>query len=235
MRFFYVLAFVTACAMVVAGCGSSQRPPCNIPEEGNLTVEATERLNPDEKGRPLPTIVRVYQLKGLGEIELASFEKIWREAEDTLAETLVVADEFTIYPGQTVKRTFERDPAANYLVGVAIVRRPAGQTWRTIIDLPAPADAQRCAALQEDPEDPPPLPKVAVVNFRLDMYTIEGSIGTQEPGCEPSDLECLQTSVEEAEMPEEPEIETPETPDMEAPSTPSTPGMPKEGAEKTGF
>lgn len=218
---------------LLVGCSGTQRPPCNIPEEGNLIVEATERLNPDEKGRSLPTIIRIYQLKNLGDIELASFQKMWREAEDTLGESLIAADEFTVYPGQTIKRTFERDPAASYLVGVAIVRRPAGVSWRTILDLPAPAAAQRCAALQDDPEEEPPLPEVSVIQMRVDMYTIEGAIGTQPAGCEASDLECLQNRVDGLEMPEEPEVETPETPST--PSMPSTPGMPKGDSDKTGL
>jgi len=228
MRQQHAIVFLALMSVAVAGCGGTQSPACEIPEQGNLSIEATERLNPDDAGRPLPTIIRIYQLDGLGSLELASFEQIWQEAEDTLGETLLVADEVTVYPGTTVHRTFERDPAANFLVGVAIVRRPAGVSWRTVLELPASAEAQRCAALQENPEEAPPLPDVSRVQFRVDMYTIEGSMALQPVAdeCESTDLACISEQVSEPEVPEIEEADVPqlpETPDMSAPG--GTPTM----------
>lgn len=210
---------------MTAGCAGTQAPACEIPERGNLLIEATDRLNPNADGEALPTIVRIYQLSGLGSLELASFEDIWRSAEDTLGETLLVADEVTVYPGQRLRRTFERDPAANFIVGVAIVRRPAGLSWRTVLELPTSAEAQRCAALQEDPEEAPPQPSVSRVSLRVDMYTIEGNMlldsGTGD--CAAGDLECVRNRVEEPNIDE---IEQPEAPEVDQPSMPQTPTTP---------
>ena len=212
----------------VAGCGGTQAPACEIPEQGNLLIYATDRVNPDEDGKALPTIVRIYQLKNLGKIEVASFRDIWQKAEDTLGDTLAVADEVTVYPGEKVARRFERDKAANYIVGVAIVRRPSGGSWRTILDLPISASAKRCAALQEDPEESPNEQTISRVVFRLDGYSIEGDLRTDDSaGCPSGDLDCLRSRAESTEMPETPDQE--EAP--EAPSTPETPStsMPSAG------
>ncbi len=222
MRLLARVMFVVISGTFIAGCGARQTPACEIPEHGNLLFEATDRLNPDDDGASLPTIVRVYQLTGLGNLELASFEDIWRDDEETLGDTLVVADEVTVYPGQRLTRTFERDPAANFIVGAAIVRRPAGLSWRSVLDLPSSAEAQRCAALQEDPEDPPPQPAVSRVAFRIDMYTIEGSVLLDHStgDCAASDLECVRNA---AELPD---VEEPEAPEVDQPDLPTTPTMP---------
>jgi type VI secretion system protein VasD len=213
----HLLVLLAVLAVSVMGCGGTQSPACQIPEEGNLMIEATDRLNPDDAGRALPTIVRLYQLTNLGNLELASFEQIWRQPEDTLGDTMVASDEVTVYPGQRVHRAFERNPDANFLVGVAIVRRPAGVSWRTVLELPASAEAQRCASLQADPEEAPPLPDVSRVEFRVDMYTIEGSLALQPVGgdCATTDLECQRNRVQ---LPESPEVEQPEQP--QAPEMP---------------
>ena len=40
-------------AAVAAGCRPTVRPTCDVPDQGNLTIEATDRLNPDERGEAL--------------------------------------------------------------------------------------------------------------------------------------------------------------------------------------
>jgi len=236
MRPLLLRAGLCAWLASLTGCGAARPPACEVPEQANLVVEATRRINPDELGRSLPTVVRVYQLKNLGNIELARFDEVWRQPEDTLGDTLLAADEVTVYPGRRTVRVFERDPNANFIVGVAIVRRPAGLAWRSILELPAPAEARRCAALQSNPEEAPPPAPVSRVEFRVDMYAIEGTVRLDSGSgdCALTDLECQRaragaTDVDAPEAPntELPEGEVPETPDMpETPSMPETPQLP---------
>ena len=150
-----LFASLVVLARLIAGCGGNNaRPNCDASEQANLTIRATDRANPDEDGRPLPTVIRVYQLANIGTMETATFEEIWESDEDTLGEAFLGKDELTIYPDTTVNREFERNPDANYIVGAAIVRRPTGQSWRTILEIPPPASEAQCAALQENPEEP---------------------------------------------------------------------------------
>lgn len=221
LRYFTHSLPMVVVALSLAGCGGTQSPACEIPEQGNLMIYATDRVNPDERGRALPTIVRVYQLTNLGSLELASFEDIWENAEETLGDTMLVEDEVTIYPGQRVTRMFERDPAANYIVGVAIVRRPSGASWRSVLDLPISAEAQRCAALQDDPEEAPEASALSRVVFRLDGYSIEGNLRLDESTGEcGGDLGCIRDRAESAEPPDATE-EAPEAPDQPDTSEPS--------------
>jgi type VI secretion system protein VasD len=209
----------------VGACGGSQaRPSCDfVPETGNLTIEAGERLNPDEQGQPLPTIVRVYQLKGIGSLEPSAFDAIWRDAPTVLGDTLLSVDEVTLYPGDTIVRSFERNPEASFIVGMAVVRRPTGKSWRSIVRMPSSAAALQCMAQQADPGAETAAPPIPQVRFRVDDYQIRGSLRllpAPTPACAATDLACLQQSaVDGAEaLPETPELPAaPEAPAAPAP------------------
>ena len=232
------LVLLAAPALVVSACANNARPSCDPQENANLRIAATDRLNPDEEGRPLPTKVRIYQLANIGAMETASFEEIWENDEETLGEEFLGKDEVWIYPDSRISRQFERNPDANYIVGVAIVRRPTGVSWRTILELPPPAAEAQCAALQENPEAAPAEPPTVALAFELDDYQIEGAIRLvyPPPPCAETDVMCLaeQAAREAADGVEQPEApEAPETPGVEdatsnLPSTdmPSTPSLP---------
>lgn len=230
-RFLGFLMVLPMLASVASCKRPTVRTSCDVPDRGNLTIEATERLNPDENGQALPTIIRIYQLANLGPLELATFQEIWRQDEATLGDALLGKDELTIYPGHTRSMNFERNPDAQFIVGVAIVRRPQGQSWRTIMELPPPTNELRCAALQgqEDPEEAPATPPQTVIHLFVDAYQIEGSltlVPVEEGGCAPGDLQCFQSQAEQAtQVPEVPE--TPEAPTApDAPSAPAAPEVP---------
>lgn len=226
MTAFKLTTIGLTCLLMASGCGQNARPSCDAQEDAQLRIEATERMNPDEEGRPLPTVVRVYQLSNINVMETASFEEIWQNAEETLGDAVLGSDELTIYPDTRINREFERNPEANYIVGVAIVRRPTGVSWRTILELPPPASEAQCAALQENPDEAPPEPPTVYLRFELDDYQIEGAVRLEypPPPCADDDLVCIaereaSSTLEEAQ-PEQPEA--PETPQPETPSTPST-------------
>lgn len=138
-------AFLGGCALF----GSGGAP---VPLE--VTVAAADRLNPDEQGQSLPTVVRVLQLKGTARLEGAEFDALYRRAKEVLAEDLLRVDELTVSPGQTVKLRLERDPAARAAVALCLFRRPAGLSWRAVAELPAPG-------------------KKAALTFAVDGYRIE--------------------------------------------------------------
>jgi type VI secretion system protein VasD len=160
----------------LAACNKST--VCTVPEPANLWVRGSVDLNPDASGDPLPTLVRVYQLSNLGELEQASFEQMMRRPEEVLGETLLASEEVTVYPGRSTFRSFERDPGANYVVGVAVVRQPGGTQWRAV--LPMPSCGKKAKARP-------------MARFVVDGYTIEGAIDrdSNPEGCKDEDTECL--------------------------------------------
>lgn len=102
----------------------------------DVTVEAGARLNPDDSGQSLPTVVRIYLLKATSKASAAQYEDIYRRDKEALGEDLVQVDEVVLSPGDTVRRTIPGDKAARALMVVGVFRRPAGTGWRAIVDLP---------------------------------------------------------------------------------------------------
>jgi type VI secretion system protein VasD len=118
-------------------------PPCPDPEPLRLLLTASDRLNPGERGEPLATVVRIYQLKGASKITGAGFEEMLDRDKDTLGEELVSAKELTLNPADRVDPALTRGEGVNYVAVVALFRQPGGTFWRAIYRLPA-LDPSHC-------------------------------------------------------------------------------------------
>ncbi|MGD8860669.1 MAG: type VI secretion system lipoprotein TssJ [Myxococcales bacterium] len=181
------LVFVT-CAALGVGCAGA-RPSCKVPTRVELELETSDRVNQDEKGRSLPTVVRLYQLEDLSRFQQSSFEDVWQQPEESLGPTLVGSDELTIFPGQIMVHRFERDESADFLVGVAVFRTPIGGSWRTIQEWPLPGDP--CA--EQDEEDLQPTLQQLRLRMFLERYRIVsvnnyGKLAKRR--CPPDDKTC---------------------------------------------
>ena len=123
--------------------GATPPGACPSPEPLRINVRATAHLNLSDKGEPLATVVRVYQLKGTGKISVASFDDLLDHDKDALGEDFVAMQELTVNPGVTLDPPLVRSPEATHVAIVALFRKPASTTWRTIEKLPPP-DPQYC-------------------------------------------------------------------------------------------
>jgi type VI secretion system protein VasD len=134
-------------ALAIGSCAHAPAPaaPCDKPEAVKIALSATERVNPDDKGAPLATVVRLYQTKGVDKLQLASFDDMLDHDKETLGDELLAMQEVTINPGERAAPPLVRNPDATYLVAVALFRRPTALTWRAVKRLPAP-DPQYCHA-----------------------------------------------------------------------------------------
>jgi type VI secretion system protein VasD len=106
------------------------------PEPVEVTISAASRLNPDDGGQSLPTVVRLYLLKATSKAGAAQFEDLYRRDKEVLGEDLIQVEELVLSPGDTVRRTLPGDKAARALMVVGVFRRPAGVGWRAIAELP---------------------------------------------------------------------------------------------------
>ncbi len=128
-----VLSVVSPGCSLFGGGGDSK------PEPIKLRIDASPRLNPDERGHSLTTVVRVYQLKNAGKMESAEFEDLFRREKEILGDDLIQVDEVEVPPGQQVGKTISREKGAQYVAVVAMFRRPGGFSWRSIVELPRPS------------------------------------------------------------------------------------------------
>lgn len=148
--------FMVAVSALTGGCAKQ----CPSPTM-SLVLQASERVNPDDRGRALATVVRVYQLKSVVKLEEAEFEDIWLRADETLEGDLLKSDEFTLFPRGKVDRRLMLDKETSFVVAVALFRKPGGLAWRSIYEMP-----ERKCGLFRSP------PRVAR-RFLLEDYRIE--------------------------------------------------------------
>jgi type VI secretion system VasD/TssJ family lipoprotein len=132
-------------ATFLGGCKHTPEPvpPCTEPEPLKLVLVGTDRLNPGEKGEPLATVVRVYQLKASNKMSDAGFEEILDNDKSVLAEDLVEVKELTLHPAERLDQAVARGDGAQYLAVAGLFRQPAGTSWRVLYHLPT-ADPQHC-------------------------------------------------------------------------------------------
>ncbi len=141
----FSVVFLGATA-AASGCAHAPAStPCTSPEPIPVTIRASAGVNPDDKGQPLATTVRVYQLKETVRLADASLEQILDDDRAVLADDVLSVNELTLYPGETNQPPLLRKEGAAYVAVVAFFRNPAGSSWRAITRL-GPPDPQHCGA-----------------------------------------------------------------------------------------
>ncbi|KVN31387.1 type VI secretion system lipoprotein TssJ [Burkholderia ubonensis] len=133
-------AAVVACALLFAACASGTPKP-KEPLLLDLAVNAAPTVNPDDRNRAAPIVVRVYELKTDGAFNAADFFTLQDRDRTVLADDLVAREQFLLRPGEhrAIKR--KADPATTALGVVAAYRDLPHAVWRAVYPLPAAHDA----------------------------------------------------------------------------------------------
>lgn len=97
--------------------------------------QTAERLNPDDQGRALSVVIRIYQLKNKQNLENADFYRLWSNEAEVLEGDILDKEELTLYPDSENMFKITRKPEANYIGIVAFFRKPVGNSWRAILPL----------------------------------------------------------------------------------------------------
>jgi type VI secretion system protein VasD len=186
----FLVLHVAALLVVCLGIGcSGQKPTCKVPTAVELEIETSDRVNRDAEGRSLATLLRLYQVRDLSALQMASFEDMLETPKETLGDALLATDEITLYPGQVTVRRFERNTQADFLIAMAVFRSPVGSAWRTIQEFPLPGDP--CA--EEDDADAAPKLEDLRVRAFLEDYRIESVNnfrGLPRRSCQKGDTRC---------------------------------------------
>jgi len=139
--------FLTAvCFSVFAGLGCGHAPPpspCTGPEPIAVSLLARPKVNPDDAGQSLSTVVRLYMLKSKAKLEAAGMDELLARDRDALADDLLSVVEVTLNPNDRAQRMLPRPPEARYVAAVGLFRNASGTAWRAIARLPA-RDPDHC-------------------------------------------------------------------------------------------
>jgi len=144
---------------------------CETPPPFQVILDISEQVNPDPRGRSLPTVVQVLQLKDSVKLERAGFRDLWGRPKEFLGEDLLQTAEFTVAPGQKFQRWIQRDPKARFVLAMGHFRQPLGYSWRTVTVLePVPEVFcfERPAGDQGEPR-----PGDVQLRYRLQGYQID--------------------------------------------------------------
>jgi type VI secretion system protein VasD len=163
--------------------------PCETPPPFQVVLDVSEQVNPDPRGRSLPTVVHVLQLKDSAKLERAGFRDLWNRPKEFLGEDLLHVTEFTVAPGQKVKRWLQRDPKARFVLAMGHFRQPLGYSWRTVTTLepvPEPFCFERPAGDQGEPWPGDVQLRYRLQGYQIDILRYQGSLQRPAPASPPA-------------------------------------------------
>jgi type VI secretion system protein VasD len=111
---------------------------CAETEPLALLIDGAANLNPGPDGQPLPTVVRVYQLRGTTRWQTANLDEMARNDRAVLADEALDIRELTLMPSGRELPTLTRHPQTTHVAITVLFRRPHGTSWRAVAPLPPP-------------------------------------------------------------------------------------------------
>lgn len=129
-----------ACALVLSACASSGEPKPKEPIRLDMRVNARPDVNPGDRGRAAPIVVRIYELKNDGAFNAADFFTLQTRDKTVLADDVVERDELQLRPGEHQTLVRRPDPATTTIGVIAAYRDLPNAVWRAVYTMPAAPD-----------------------------------------------------------------------------------------------
>lgn len=127
------LVFLAAC---------STTPSARVPIGVSASVAAGQRLNPDQRGRPSPVLVRLYELKDGAGFMNADFLALFERDQSTLGADLIHREEYLMKPGESRTWVRKADLEARALAVFVAYRDLEHSEWRASVSLPEAKEAR---------------------------------------------------------------------------------------------
>lgn len=137
-------------AVLVSACSAGVRKELPVPYE--LTIMASERLNPAESGRPSPVVVKVFELADRGFFRSADIFTLLGDAGGTSHAEVIDVQGFSMMPGEIRVVRRMASLGARYVGVVAGYRDIEHSVWRELAPLPPPHYAGRLWSAGVSPE-----------------------------------------------------------------------------------
>jgi type VI secretion system protein VasD len=133
---------LVACQAWTPSVPAQPYPPVREQIRLDLTIAASDEVNPDDKGRAAPIMVRLYELRSAAVFESADYFSLQAGDKTVLGGDLLMRDEFILRPGET--RTIRRrsHPEVGAIAVLAGYRDLGTADWRAVhVVEPAPEAA----------------------------------------------------------------------------------------------
>lgn len=126
MRPRFSVSVVLGCALLLAGCGATER---SVAVPYSITLDVAPDVNPDLNRKPSPIVLKVFQLKTASAFESADFFSLQDKPQSVLGADLLGVDRIILRPGMrarcTIAATSTRARSASS-PNIACSRRTAG-------------------------------------------------------------------------------------------------------------
>lgn len=130
-RFFPAAMF--AALAVLSGC-SALSPNSDLTKL-DLSLQGSDRLNPDLNGRPSPIVIRLLELKHPVAFENADFFSLYQRPKEALSPDLVIQEELELRPGEQRDLKLFVQEGSRYVGVLAAYRDLPESNWRFVIPL----------------------------------------------------------------------------------------------------
>ncbi|MBN2975317.1 type VI secretion system lipoprotein TssJ [Pseudomonas lactucae] len=118
---------------LLAGCSSLS--PFSTLTKLDLTLTASETVNPDLHGRPSPVVVHLIELRHPVAFENADFFSLYGRAEQVLPKDWVGSEELELRPGEQLALKLSVEPHSRYIGVLAAYRDLPHVQWRLVLPL----------------------------------------------------------------------------------------------------
>lgn len=120
---------------ILASTGCSLFGSGPDPTELDISLEASDNLNPNAEGRASPLVVRFYELSSVDVFETSDFFTLYDEEMPTLGKFIQFRDEMNIKPGQQKFFSYEAKPETRYVAVIAAYRDLDNARWRGSLEI----------------------------------------------------------------------------------------------------
>ena len=103
-----------------------------FPSETTIEISSHSQLNPNNKQKPSPVILRIFELKDIEFFQNSSFIDLYDGQNPTLKKALTAQHEKEIWPKSKMSFTFSLKSETKYIGMVAAYRRHSEQSWKTL-------------------------------------------------------------------------------------------------------
>lgn len=137
----FVGAIVLAAMAAIVGCSSLNSKVggvLNLDTDLTLRLIAEADINPDEKNRPSPLFIRLYELKSTRQFERANFIDLYERDKEVLGADLIAKQTLKrLKPGDERKDKLVLNPETRYVGLVAEFFQYQKATFKVVIPVAA--------------------------------------------------------------------------------------------------
>lgn len=248
-------ALASTCLLLAGGC-KKKAPSCK-PESVEwgvqLAIQTSRTINLDDEGQSLPTVIRLYQMRGELAAEDVDFRSLWEsEKPEDLGENFLTVEELTVRADSNDVRMLPLETDATHIMAAALFREPVGTTWFGTYEIPRRHPEVVCDRAPGTKEYPDPcffvfLDRNSVgagptppSGYQLDSGLQCAPLGVVPRDKDESDRKWWQRKkkvddnvedplrANDVDTPKSPQTpQTPKTPQPKTPQTPKTPSKPQ--------